>query len=133
MKKKELATLSLLLIIIGAVTAYVVIKNPFAPAGTWQVASQISGTGNQDTTEFTMNSQWCLAWRIDNRTANLFIVEVYARNSSGFSRVAETDESDTNATQGEFPVDFTGSFVIRVVAASDTSWSLRILELVKPA
>lgn len=134
MKKKELATLSLLLVVIGAVAAYVVIENPFAPAGTWEVVSEVSGTGNQDTTEFNMSSQWRLAWKIENGTTDYFIAQVYARNSSdssGFSLVAEG--SDINAATGGCPVYFTGSFIIRVIAENDTSWSLQIQELVRPA
>jgi hypothetical protein len=132
LKKKELVALSLSIVIIGAAAALVIIKNPFVQTGTWRLFSQVSGAGTRETTEFNMSNQWCIAWSIGNRTANYFIVTVYARNDSGYSRITETDESDTNATEGILPVDYTGSFVIRVVAADDTDWSLRILQFVKP-
>jgi hypothetical protein len=133
MKKKELAALSLSIVVIGAVAAFVIIRNPFAQTGTWELFSQVSGAGTRETTEFNMSDRWCVAWSIGNQStrANYFIVTVYARNDGGFSPIIETDESDTNATEGILPVDYMGSFVIRVVAADDTEWNLRILHLVK--
>ena len=134
MKKKELAALALFIIVIGAVVAFVIIRNPFAQTGTWKLFSQVSGAGTRETTGFNMSDQWCVAWSIANQTtrADYFIITVYARNDSGFSPIAEADESDTNATEGILPVDYMGSFVIRVVAPDDTEWSLQILHLVKP-
>jgi hypothetical protein len=134
-KKKELVILSLLLIIIVAVAIYAVIENPPVPAGTWVVASEVSGSGNRETTEFNESSNWRLAWKIETETANYFIAQVYARNSSdssGFSLVVES-ASESNAATGGCAVDFTGSFIIHVIAENETSWSLEIQEFVEPA
>jgi hypothetical protein len=132
MKKRSLAFLVVIAVIGAAVAAYAIVRNPFAPTGTWQLSSQISGTGTQETTEFTINTQWRILWNITKQTANFFIVDVYAKNGSGnYSLIVDADASDTGATQGLLQVDYTGSFVIRVVAASDTEWSLRIIEFVK--
>jgi hypothetical protein len=62
----------------------------------------------------------------------LFVVAVYVKNGDKYSPVAEADATDINATQGILQVDYTGSFVIRVDTLSDTGWSLRIEEFVKP-
>ena len=130
MKKKELIALSLSIIVIGAVAAYAIIKNPFAKTRTWHLFGQVSGAGNQDTTPFNMSNQWRVSWSIDNRTTNLFIVAVYAGPGYRDPPVAEADESDTNAVRGGLIIDYTGTgtFVIRVVAAQDTQWTLRIEE-----
>lgn len=134
MKKKQRRALLLLIVVIGAAAvAYFIIRNPLAQTGAWQLSSQVSGVGTQDTTEFTMNSQWRIIWSIQNRTFNLFVVAAYVKNGTGYSPIAEDDESDTSATQGVIEVHYTGNFFIRVVAASDQEWNLRIEEFVKPA
>jgi len=133
MKKKRLVTLSLSILIIGAVVAaFIAMKNAPAQTGAWQQSPPISGTGRQDTTEFVMNNQWRIIWTIQNQTTNLFLVAVYAKNGTGYSPIADADESDTNATQGILPVDYTGRFIIRVVTSDDTEWTLHIQEFVKP-
>lgn len=129
-KKNRLLALSLLIVAIGTV-AYAIIKNPFAQTGEWQIAKSISNVGTQQTTEFTIDNQWRIVWSIQNRSANLFVVAVYMNSSSGYSSIAEADATDTNATVGVLPVDYTGSFVIRVITLSDTEWTLLIEEFVK--
>lgn len=136
MKKKELRILSLSIVVMCiaiAVVAYVIIRNSPAETRRWQISTQISGTGNQDTTEFTINNPWRIVWSFNNQTNSFFNVAVYVRNGTGFSPIADADASDMNAIQGILPVDYTGSFVIRVLTLADTKWSLRIDEFVKPS
>lgn len=129
MKRKELIALSLSIVIIGAAVAYVIIKNPFAQTRTWHLSGPpLSGEGSQDTEPFNMSNQWRVSWSIESRTTNLFIVAVYAGPGYADPPVAEADESDTGAVQGGLIMYYTGTFVIRVVAAQDTQWTLRIEE-----
>jgi hypothetical protein len=130
MKKRPLAFLLVTIIICAAAAAYFITRNPSAQTRTWQLSNQISGAGTQDIAEFTMNNNWRAVWSIEKRTANLFIVAVYSKIGGGYSLVMEDDESDTAAAQGILQVNSTGSFIVRVVAISDTEWSLRIEEYV---
>lgn len=132
MKKTPMAFL-LVIVIIGA-TVYFITRGPSAQTRTWQSFDQISGAGTQDITELNMSDQWRVVWNIGKRTAPLFIIAVYSKTGTQYPQVAEDDQSDTNATEGILLMNSTGSFIIRVVAASDTEWNLRIEEhmLVKP-
>ena len=137
MKKNMEIALTLLLVIalVGvAVVAYVAGRNPPTQSFTWQVAAQISGTGNQDTTEFSMNNPWRVAWSIQKQSDSFFFLAVYIKNGTEYSPIAEADATETNTTQGFVPVSYTGSFVIRVIAMNETEWTLQIQEpVVKPA
>jgi hypothetical protein len=129
MKKNTEIALALLLVIamIGvAVVAYVTGRNPPLQSFDWQVVAQISGAGRQDTTEFSMNNPWRVAWSIQKQSDNFFLVAVYIKNGTGYSPIAEADEAETNTTQGLVPVSYTGSFVIRVIAMNETEWTLQI-------
>ena len=131
MKKNTEIALALLLVIamVGvAVVAYVAGRNPPPQSFDWQVVAQISGSGRQDTTEFSMNNPWRVAWSIQKQSDNFFFLAVYINNGTGYSPVAEADEQDTNTTQGFVPVSYTGSFVIRVIAMNETEWTLQIQE-----
>jgi len=64
MKKRSRAFLVVIAVIGAAAAAYVIVRNPFAPTGTWQLSGQISGAGTQDTTEFTINTHWRIVWNI---------------------------------------------------------------------
>jgi hypothetical protein len=79
MKKNMEIALALLLVIamIGvAVVAYVTGSNPPLQSFDWQVVAQISGAGRQDTTEFSMNNPWGVAWSIQKQSDNFFLVAV---------------------------------------------------------
>lgn len=131
MKKNTEIALALLLVIamVGvAVVAYVAGRNPPSQSFDWQVVAQISGSGRHDTTEFSMNNAWRVAWSIQKQSENFFFLAVYINNGTGYSPVAEADEQDTNTTQGFVPVSYTGSFVIRVIAMNETEWTLQIQE-----
>lgn len=131
MKKNTEIALALLLVIalVGvAVVAYVAGINPSPQSFDWQVAAQISGAGRQDTTAFSMNDSWRVAWSIQKQSDNFFFLAVYIKNGTGYSSIAEADETDTNTTQGFVPVSYRGSFVIRVIAMNETEWTLQIQE-----
>jgi hypothetical protein len=127
-KKKKQVTMALLAIIAvaAAIAAYAIIS---AKPGNWQLLAQVSNSGHQDTTEFTMNNTWRVVWVINKQNDNLFVLAVYIKTSTGYSWLADTSEADTNSTQGVLPVLETGTFVIRVVASDDTEWTLSIEEL----
>lgn len=78
-----------------------------------------------------MSNKWRVIWKIDNDTYD-FLVAVYIKDSGGYSVVAETYAADMNSTIGVIPVDYTGSFIIRVVTSDDIGWSLKIQEFTKP-
>jgi hypothetical protein len=132
MKKKEkqaALALAIIIIVVAAIAAYELIS---AKSSTWQVDTEITNSGPQDTTEFTINNTWAIAWKINKQNDNLFLVAVYMRNVTGYSEVANAAETDTNLTQGVLPVPYTGAFVIRVIASGETQWTLLIEEL-RPA
>jgi hypothetical protein len=131
MKKNTEIALALLLVItlVGvAVVVYVAGRNPPTQSFDWHVAAQISGAGRQDTTAFSMNNPWRVAWSIQKQSDNFFLLAVYIKNGTGYSSIAEADETETNTTQGFVPVSYTGSFVIRVIAMNETEWTLQIQE-----
>jgi hypothetical protein len=130
LKSRTAGILSLLIICIGVVVAaYIATNNTSPSTATWQIVSQISNKGRQDTTEFSMTDPWRLVWRIDSYTSSLFLVAVYAKNDTGYSVVAEADATDTNSTRGVLlPTNYSGSFVIRVITLDDTEWTLQIQE-----
>ena len=129
MKSRTLGILSLLTVVLAiAFAAYIVTNTKPARTGAWQTVQKISNTGKQDTTEFSMNNPWRIIWKMDNYTSTLFLVAVYEKGSTGYSAVAEADYTDTNSTTGILPVQYTGSFVIRVVTMDDTEWTLQIQE-----
>jgi lipopolysaccharide export LptBFGC system permease protein LptF len=135
MKKKTEIAFALLLVvaIVGVVVvAYLAPKGSLSQTGVWQVATQLTGTGRQDTTEFMMNNPWRVAWSIQKQSENFFFVAVYTKNGTGYSPVAEADEADTNSTEGILPVEYTGSFVIRVLTMNETEWTLQIQEFIEP-
>lgn len=130
MKKKEkLVALALTIIIIiivaATVTAYEVISSK---PGTLQIDNQISSSGSQDTTEFTMDHTWAIAWKINKQNDNLFTLAVYIKSGTSYSPVTDTSETDTNSTHGILPVPYTGTFVIRVITSDATEWTLIIEE-----
>jgi hypothetical protein len=131
MKKQKRVALALAIIILvtAAIVAYAVIS---AKPSTWQMDARLSNKGHQDTTAFTMNNTWRIAWIISKQNDNLFVLAVYMKNETGYSWVTDASETDTNTTRGILPVPYTGTFVIRVVASDDTEWTLVIEEL-KPA
>lgn len=132
MKKKEKQgafAVAIIIIVISAVAAYEVIS--IKPSA-WQIDAQLSNSGSQDTTAFTMNSTWAISWVINKQNDNLFTVTVYMKNDSGYFPVTDASETDTNTTRGVLPVPYTGTFIVRVVASSETQWTLQIEEL-KPA
>ena len=121
--------LVLVMVMIGvAVVAYVTERNVGSQSYDWQVVAQLSGAGRHDTTEFSMNSPWRVAWSIQKQTDNFFLVAVYINNGTGYTSIAEAAETDTNTTQGFVPVSYTGSFVVRVLAMNETEWTLQIQE-----
>ena len=128
MKGKALGILALLIVVIGVVVAVYIANNN----AVWKTAGEISGKGSQDTTEFNVSNKWRVIWKIDNDTYD-FLVAVYIRDNSGYSEVAVTYALDMNSTVGVIPVDYTGSFIIRVVTPDDIGWSLKIQEFTKPA
>ena len=128
MKGKTLGILALLIVVVGIILAVYITNNN----AVWQTAGEISGKGKQDTTEFNVNNKWRVVWKIDNDTYD-FLVAVYIRDNSGYSEVAVTYALDMNSTVGVIPVDYTGSFIIRVVTPDDIGWSLKIQEFTKPA
>ena len=129
MKGKTLGILALLIVVIGIVLAVYIANNN----AVWQTAGEISGKGKQDTTEFNVSNKWRVIWKIDNDTYD-FLVAVYIKDSSGYSVIPETETyaADINSTIGVIPVDYTGSFIIRVVTPDDIAWSLKIQEFTKP-
>jgi hypothetical protein len=131
MKKEKQTALvvAIIIIIAAAIIAYTVIS---AKPGTWQIDAPISNTGIQDTTEFVMNNTWRIAWIINKQNDNLFFLAVSIKNGTGYSSVADASETDTNTTRGILPVPYKGTFIIRVVASSETEWTLYIKEF-KPA
>ena len=131
MKKQKRVALALAIIILvtAAIVAYAVIS---AKPSTWQIGARLSNKGHQDTTAFTMNNTWRIAWIISKQNDNLFVLAVYMKNETGYSWVTDASETDTNTTRGILPVPYTGTFVIRVVASDETEWTLVIEEL-KPA
>jgi hypothetical protein len=132
MKKKEkqvALTLAIIIIVVAAIAAYELIS---AKPSTWQIDTEVTNSGTQDTTEFTINNTWAIAWKINQQSDNLFLVAVYMRNVTGYSEVANAAETDTNTTQGVLPVPCTGTFIIRVIASDETQWTLLVEEL-RPA
>jgi hypothetical protein len=129
MKGKTLGILALLIVVIGIILAVFISNNN----AVWQTAGEISGKGKQDTTEFNVSNKWRVIWKIDNDTYD-FLVAVYIKDSDGYSPIPETETyaADVNSTIGVIPVDYTGSFIIRVVTPDDIGWSLRIQEFTKP-
>jgi hypothetical protein len=129
MKGKTLGILALLIVVIGIILAVFISNNN----AVWQTAGEISGKGKQDTTEFNVSNKWRVIWKIDNDTYD-FLVAVYIKNNGGYSVIpgTETYAADVNSTIGVIPVDYTGSFIIRVVTPDDIGWSLRIQEFTKP-
>jgi hypothetical protein len=129
MKGKTLGILALLIVVIGIILAVYITNNN----AVWQTAGEISGKGKQDTTEFNVSNKWRVIWKIDNDTYD-FLVAVYIKNNGGYSVIpgTETYAADVNSTIGVIPVDYTGSFIIRVVTPDDIGWSLRIQEFTKP-
>ena len=129
MKGKTLGILALLIVVIGIVVAVYSANNN----AVWQTAGEISGKGKQDTTEFNVSNKWRVIWKIDNDTYD-FLVAVYIKDSGGYSPIPETETyaADVNSTIGVISVDYTGSFIIRVVTPDDIGWSLKIQEFTKP-
>jgi hypothetical protein len=129
MKGKTLGILALLIVVIGIVVAVYISNNN----AVWQTAGEISGKGKQDTTEFNVSNKWRVIWKIDNDTYD-FLVAVYIKDNGGYSVIPETETyaADWNSTIGVIPVDYTGSFIIRVVTSDDIGWSLKIQEFTKP-
>jgi hypothetical protein len=128
MKKKEkqvALALATVIIVVAAIAAYEVIS---ARPSAWQIDAQLSNNGPQETTAFTINNTWAIAWKINKQNNGLFVVAVYMKNGTGYSWVTDDSETDTNMTQGILPVPYTGTFVIRVVALNETEWTLRIEE-----
>ncbi len=125
--KQDALVLAIIIIVAVAIVAYVIVS---AKPGTWQLDTTISNAGYQDTTAFTMNNTWRIAWVINKQNDNLFTAAVYMKNGTGYSWVTDCSEMDTNTTQGLLPVPYTGTFVIRVVASNETEWTLLIWELV---
>jgi hypothetical protein len=136
MKKKKQTALAVAITIIvaAAIVAYAVIsaKPINRSIGTLQIDARLSNTGTQDTTEFVMNTTWRIEWIINKQNDNLFFLAALIKNGTGYSPVADTSETDTNTTRGILPVPYTGTFIIRVIASSDTEWTLYIEEI-KPA
>jgi predicted PurR-regulated permease PerM len=129
MKKEKLVALALAIIIIvvaATVVAYEVIS---AKPSTLQILNQISNSGSQDTTEFTIDHTWAIAWKINKQNDNLFTLAVYIKSGTSYSPVTETSETDTNTTHGILPVPYTGTFVIRVITSEATEWTLIIEEI----
>jgi hypothetical protein len=132
MKKKEKQAafvLAIIVVVIAASAAYELIS---AKPSTWQIYTEVTNSGTQDTNEFTINNTWAIAWKINKQNDNLFLVAVYMRNVTAYSEVANTAEADTNTTQGVLHVPYTGTFVIRIIASDETQWTLLIEEL-RPA
>ena len=129
MKGRTLGILALLIVVIGIILAVFISNNN----AVWQTAGEISGKGKQDTTEFNVSNKWRVIWKIDNDTYD-FLVAVYIKDSGGYSPIPETETyaADVNSTIGVIPVDYTGSFIIRVVTSDDIAWSLKIQEFTKP-
>ncbi len=130
MKKKHQDIVLTLVIItmVATVIAYAVIS---AKPSVWQVDAQLSGVGNQDTTEFTMNNVWRVEWIITRQNDPMFILEVHRKNDTGgYSWVTDVSATEVSAAQGTLPVFYTGTFVIRVIASDDTQWTLVIEERV---
>jgi hypothetical protein len=136
MKKEKQTALAVAITIIvaAAIVAYAVIsaKPINRSIGTLQIDARLSNTGTQDTTEFVMNTTWRIEWIINKQNDNLFFLAALIKNGTGYSPVADTSETDTNTTRGILPVPYTGTFIIRVIASSDTEWTLYIEEI-KPA
>jgi len=128
MKGKTLGILAILIVVIGIVVA-VYISNSAPDNAVWQTAGEISGKGKQDTTEFNVSNKWRVIWKIDNDTYD-FLVAVYIKDSGVYSVVGDAYAGDMNSTIGVIPVDYAGSFIIRVVTSDDIGWSLKIQELV---
>jgi hypothetical protein len=132
MKKKEKQGALAAVIIIIAVAAVVVYAVMSAKPLTWQTDDTLSSSGIQDSTEFTMDNLWRVAWMV-SQTDPIFVLAVYMKNSTGgYSWVADTTGMTTDSTQGFLPVPYTGTFVMRVIASNDTQWVLYIQER-KPA
>lgn len=128
MKKKERQGALAAVIIIIAVAAVVAYAVMSAKPLTWQTVDTLSSSGIQETTQFTMNNLWRVAWMISQEDP-IFVLAVYMKNSTGgYSWVADTTEMTTDSTQGFLPVPYTGTFVMRVVASNDTQWVLHIQE-----
>lgn len=132
MKGRTVCILLLLIIVIGtAIAAYLVTNSKPAGTGTWQIDTEISNKGTQDTTKFVMSNPWRILWKMDKyTTSGFFLVGVYQKNDTGFSSIAEANAADANSTVGVLPVGYTGSFVIRVVTSDDTEWTLVLEEFV---
>jgi hypothetical protein len=129
MKKKEKQGALAAVIIIIAVAAVVAYAVMSAKPLTWQTDDTLSSSGIQETTQFTVNNLWRVAWMISQEDP-IFVLAVYMKNSTGgYSWVADTTtEMGTNYTQGILPVPYTGTFVMHVVASNDTQWVLYIQE-----
>ena len=127
MKKKQQIALALaiIIIVVAAIVYAIISANP----GRWQVDAQLSGSGTQDTTEFSMNNMWRVEWTITVQSDPLFILEVYRKNDTGgYSWVTDASATDVSASQGILPVFYTGTFVMRVIASDETEWILVIEE-----
>jgi hypothetical protein len=128
MKKKEKQGALAAVIIIIAVAAVVAYAVMSAKPLTWQTDDTLSSSGIHDSTEFTMDNLWRVAWNI-SQTDPIFVLAVYMKNSTGgYSWVADTTGMTTDSTQGILPVPYTGTFVMRVIASNDTQWVLYIQE-----
>lgn len=124
MKKQQQVALALaIIIIVAAAVAYEAIS---AKPSTWHVvAPPLSGSGTQDTTEFTMDNMWRVGWAINMQNDPLFILEVYRKNDTGgYSWVTDVSATDVSAAQGILPVFYTGTFVMRIVTSNETEWTL---------
>jgi hypothetical protein len=132
LKGRTVGILLLLIIVIGiAIAAYLATNSKPAGTGIWQIDTEISNKGKQDTTEFVMSNPWRIIWKMDKyTTSGYFLVGVYRQNETGFSTIAEANAANTNSTVGVLPVEYTGSFVIRVLTSDDTEWTLVLEEFV---
>jgi hypothetical protein len=132
-KKKQTAIgVAIIIIVAAAIAGYAVYEVISAKPSIWLIETTISNKGRQDTTAFTINNPWRVAWVINSQNDQLFTLAVYVKNGTGYSWVTECHETDTNTTSGILPVPNTGTFVMRVVASDETQWTLYV-EAFKPA
>jgi uncharacterized membrane protein len=76
MKKKEkqaALALAIIIIVVAAIAAYELVS---AKPSTWQNYTELTNSGPRDTTEFTINNTWDIAWKINKQNDNLFLVAV---------------------------------------------------------
>jgi hypothetical protein len=102
------------------------------PVKEWCYVDNMTSDRDYESPIFTMSNQWRVKWNYTKSTADPklvwshFAVFVYGKFALGWQLIAGETDQTTNATNGIFNVNYTGSFYIEVMTNLD--WKLIIEE-----